>query len=45
MYIKSAGTASGTTRTGSSYTMVTTTPLKKEIGFKHLTEGILVLLL
>ena len=37
-----SGTASGTTRTGSSYTMSTTTPLKKEIGFKHLTDGILV---
>ncbi len=37
-----SGTASGTTRTGSSYTMSTTTPLKKEIGYKHLTDGILV---
>lgn len=36
------GNASGTTRTGSSYTLQITTPLKKEIGFKHLTEGILV---
>lgn len=37
-----SGTASGTTRTGSSYTMSTTTPLKKEIGYRHLTDGILV---
>lgn len=37
-----SGTASGTTRTGSTYTMQITTPLKKEIGYKHLTEGVLV---
>jgi len=36
-----SGSASGTTRAGSSYTMLVTTPLKKEIGFKHLTGGIL----
>lgn len=36
-----SGSASGTTRAGSSYSMLITTPLKKEIGFKHFTEGIL----
>lgn len=34
-----SGTASGTTRSGSSYTMATTEALKKEIGFKHFTDG------
>ncbi|MBL7922608.1 MAG: hypothetical protein JNL88_00265 [Bacteroidia bacterium] len=36
-----SGTASGTTRTGNSYTMSTTEALKKEIGFKHFTDGVL----
>lgn len=36
-----SGTANGVTRSGNSYTMTTITPLKKEIGFRHFTEGIL----
>ncbi len=36
-----SGTASGTTRVGSSYTMATTEALKKEIGFRHFTDGTL----
>lgn len=36
-----SGTASGTTRAGSSYTMATSEPLKKEIGFRHFTDGVL----
>jgi hypothetical protein len=36
-----SGTASGTTRGGSSYTMSTTEALKKEIGFRHFTDGVL----
>lgn len=36
-----SGTASGTTRNGASYAMQTTTPLRKEIGWKHFTSGVL----
>lgn len=36
-----SGTASGVTRTGSSYTMSTSEALKKEIGFRHFTDGTL----
>lgn len=36
-----SGTASGTTRTGSAYAMATAEPLKKEIGFRHFTDGVL----
>lgn len=36
-----SGSASGTTRTGTSYTMSTSAPLKKEIGFRHFTDGVL----
>lgn len=36
-----SGTASGTTRVGSSYTMSTSEALKKEIGFRHFTDGVL----
>lgn len=36
-----SGTASGTTRIGSSYTMSTSEALKKEIGFRHFTDGVL----
>lgn len=36
-----SGTASGTTRAGSSYTMATSEALKKEIGFRHFTDGVL----
>ena len=35
------GTASGITRSGNSYTLATQTPLRKEIGFRHFTSGIL----
>jgi hypothetical protein len=35
------GTASGVTRNGTSYTMNTATPLKVEIGFRYITDGIL----
>jgi len=34
-----SGTATGTTRTGNSYTMNTASPLVKEIGFRHFTNG------
>lgn len=36
-----SGTASGVTRTGTSYTMSTSEALKKEIGFRHFTDGTL----
>jgi hypothetical protein len=36
-----SGTGSGTGRNGGSYTMSTTTPLRKEIGFRYMTSGIL----
>lgn len=36
-----SGTAGGNTRTGVSYTMNTTSPLVKEIGFRHFTAGVL----
>ncbi len=36
-----SGTASGLTRTGNAYTMSTSQPLKKEIGWRHFTDGIL----
>jgi hypothetical protein len=35
-----SGTASGTTRSGASYSLSTVTPLRKRIGFKHFTDGI-----
>lgn len=35
-----SGTASGVTRTGKSYQMATVTPLRKRIGFRHFTDGI-----
>lgn len=34
------GSSSGTTRNGTSYTLTITTPLKKEIGFRYFTEGV-----
>lgn len=36
-----SGTAAGETRTGNAYTMSTSQPLKKEIGWRHFTDGIL----
>ena len=36
-----SGSANGTTRSGNTYSMRTLTPLKKEIGFRHFTAGIL----
>jgi len=36
-----SGTSSGTTRSGNSYSLNTTEALKKEIGFKHITDGTL----
>ena len=36
-----SGTQSGVTHTGSSYAASTVSPLKKEIGYRHLTDGIL----
>ena len=36
-----SGTASGTTHLGNSYSMATTEALKKEIGFRHFTDGVL----
>jgi hypothetical protein len=35
-----SGTASGTTRNGVSWTLATQTPLRKRIGFRHFTQGI-----
>jgi hypothetical protein len=35
-----SGTANGVTRTGKSYVMTTVTPLRKRIGFRHFTDGI-----
>ena len=35
-----SGSSSGTTRNGTSYTLQITSPLKKEIGFRHFTEGV-----
>lgn len=34
------GSSSGTTRSGSSYSMTTITPLRKRIGFRYFTSGI-----
>ncbi|MFM2156904.1 MAG: hypothetical protein RL516_1653 [Bacteroidota bacterium] len=36
-----SGTQSGVTRTGASYTASTVYPLKKEIGYRHITDGTL----
>lgn len=36
-----SGTGSGTTRSGASYTFNTSVPLRKEIGFRYITAGIL----
>ena len=36
-----SGTASGTNRSGGTYSMSTISPLRKRIGFKHFTEGIM----
>ena len=36
-----SGSATGVTRKGLNYSMQITTPLKKEIGFRHFTEGVL----
>lgn len=36
-----SGTANGTTRLGNSYTMSTSEALKKEIGYRHFTDGVL----
>jgi hypothetical protein len=36
-----SGTSSGTTRSGGSYTLNTSEPLKVEIGYRHFTDGIL----
>lgn len=36
-----SGSSSGTTRTGNSYTLTTTEALRKEIGFRHFTDGTL----
>lgn len=36
-----SGAANGTTRNGGSYTMQTTEPLRKEIGFRHFTDGVI----
>ena len=35
-----SGTANGTNRSGGTYTMNTITPLRKRIGFRHFTEGV-----
>ncbi len=35
-----SGTASGTTRNGGAYSMSTVSPLRKRIGFRHFTDGI-----
>jgi hypothetical protein len=35
-----SGTSNGVTRTGQSYSMITTTPLRKRIGFRHFTNGV-----
>ena len=36
-----SGSASGTNRSGGTYSMSTISPLRKRIGFKHFTEGIM----
>ena len=36
-----SGTQSGVTHTGASYTATTVSPLKKEIGYRHITDGTL----
>ena len=36
-----SGTSSGITRSGNAYSLVITEPLKKEIGFRHFTDGTL----
>jgi hypothetical protein len=36
-----SGTQSGVAHTGSSYTATTVSPLKKEIGYRHITDGTL----
>ena len=36
-----SGTQSGVTHTGSSYSAYTVSPLKKEIGYRHITDGTL----
>lgn len=36
-----SGSASGVTRSGLTYTMQIDAPLKKEIGFRHFTEGVI----
>jgi hypothetical protein len=36
-----SGSSSGVTRTGKSYSMVTTSPLRKRIGFRHFTDGVI----
>jgi hypothetical protein len=36
-----SGTQSGVTRTGASYSASTVSPLKKEIGYRHITDGTL----
>ena len=36
-----SGTQSGVTHTGNSYTAYTVSPLKKEIGYRHITDGTL----
>lgn len=36
-----SGTSNGTTRSGGSYTLNTSEPLKVEIGYRHFTDGII----
>lgn len=36
-----SGTATGVSRNGTPYTMNTQSPLRKEIGFRHFTQGVL----
>lgn len=36
-----SGSSSGTSRTGTPYSMSTSSPLRKEIGFRHFTQGVL----
>lgn len=36
-----SGTQSGVTHTGATYTAATVSPLKKEIGYRHITDGTL----
>ena len=37
---KISGSSSGTNRSGGSYALTTVTPLRKRIGYKHFTDGI-----